>query len=138
MPHRHANIETTTSAPLPQATPLPAFAIPPSPSPRAQGGGHGGEGKPLYVPGSHADRQARVGRMSSPLRRGTHESWWTREMGFFNAVAKVGEQDPLGGWSHTRRPFRPSECWTRRATLFEERRCQTWVFFPVKEVHGLS
>ena len=28
--------------------------------------------------------------MSTPLRRGAHESWWTAEMGFFNAVAKVG------------------------------------------------
>ena len=27
--------------------------------------------------------------MSSPLRRGTHESWWTAEQGWFNAVAKV-------------------------------------------------
>lgn len=28
--------------------------------------------------------------MSSPLRRGTHESWWTAEQGWFNAVSKVG------------------------------------------------
>jgi hypothetical protein len=34
--------------------------------------------------------------MSSPLRRGTHESWWTPERAFFNAVAKVslnGKED---------------------------------------------
>lgn len=27
--------------------------------------------------------------MSSPLRRGTYESWWTGDMGWFNAVSKV-------------------------------------------------
>lgn len=27
--------------------------------------------------------------MSSPLRRGAHESWWTADQGWFNAVAKT-------------------------------------------------
>ncbi|ORY34855.1 Thiamin diphosphate-binding protein [Naematelia encephala] len=70
---------TSTSTPLPYPTPLPTFETP-SLIP---------EQKPLYVPGSQAERHARQGRMSSPLRRGTHESWWTAEMGFFNAVAKT-------------------------------------------------
>ncbi|WVQ79282.1 hypothetical protein IAT38_001378 [Cryptococcus sp. DSM 104549] len=70
---------TSTSTPLPTPTPLPTFSPPSAPK----------EGKPLYVPGSQAERQARVGRMSSPLRRGTHESWWSAEMGWFNAVAKT-------------------------------------------------
>jgi len=77
LPPRHATTTTPTSTPLPNPTPLQPFAVP---SP---------DRKPLYVPGSQAERQARLVRMSSPLRRGTHESWWTREMGFFNAVAKV-------------------------------------------------
>ncbi|OWT39448.1 2-oxoisovalerate dehydrogenase E1 component, alpha subunit [Cryptococcus neoformans] len=69
---------TSTSAPLPLPTPLPSFS-PPSVQ----------DAKPLYVPGSQAERQARAGRMSRPLRRGTHESWWSAEMGWFNAVAKT-------------------------------------------------
>lgn len=70
---------TSASAPLPFPTPLPSFS-PPSAL----------DAKPLYVPASQAERQARAGRMSRPLRRGTHESWWSAEMGWFNAVAKVG------------------------------------------------
>jgi 2-oxoisovalerate dehydrogenase E1 component alpha subunit len=42
----------------------------------------------VYVPESQAERAARAGRMSSPLRRGAHESWWSAEQGWFNAVAK--------------------------------------------------
>ena len=72
---------TPTSTPLPRPTPLSPFALPAPPPSQ--------DGKPLYVSGSQAERQARQGRMSSPLRRGTHESWWTREMDFFNAVARV-------------------------------------------------
>ncbi|WVQ75017.1 hypothetical protein IAR50_004625 [Cryptococcus sp. DSM 104548] len=70
---------TSTSAPLPLPTPLPSF-IPPS---------EGAGGKPLYIPGTQAERQAKAGRMSRPLRRGTHESWWSAEQGWFNAVAKT-------------------------------------------------
>lgn len=46
--------------------------------------------KLVYVPEDKAERAARQGRMSSPLRRGAHESWWSADQGFFNAVAKVG------------------------------------------------
>ncbi|WVR08138.1 hypothetical protein IAU60_005184 [Kwoniella sp. DSM 27419] len=70
---------TPTSAPLPHPNPLPSF----SPPAQTQ------DGKPLYVPGGQAERIARSERMSSPLRRGTHESWWTGSMGWFNAVAKT-------------------------------------------------
>ncbi|ORX37843.1 Thiamin diphosphate-binding protein [Kockovaella imperatae] len=70
---------TPTSAPLPTPTPLPAF----QPPPRAP------DGRPIYVRGSQAERQERYTRMSSPLRRGTHESWWTADLSFFNAVAKT-------------------------------------------------
>ncbi|KAK8849586.1 hypothetical protein IAR55_004921 [Kwoniella newhampshirensis] len=72
---------TTTSTPLPNPTPLPTFTTPTS--------GTDDRERPLYVSGSQAERQARAGRMSSPLRRGTHESWWSSEMGWFNAVAKT-------------------------------------------------
>lgn len=65
---------------MPHPTPVPTFTEYPEST---------AEGKPLYVPGSQAERQARQTRMSSPLRRGTHESWWTRDMGFFNAVSKT-------------------------------------------------
>ncbi|WVW87029.1 hypothetical protein I302_109085 [Kwoniella bestiolae CBS 10118] len=78
--HRHT---TPTSAPLPSPEPLPFF------SPEVSAAQSQGDAKPLYVPGSQADRLARVGRMSSPLRRGSHESWWSGEMGWFNAVAKT-------------------------------------------------
>ena len=76
---RSSSHTTPTSTPLPTPTPLPAFALPVPDR----------DGKPLYVPGSQAERQARMARMSTPLRRGTHESWWTAERSFFNAVAKV-------------------------------------------------
>ncbi|OCF73305.1 2-oxoisovalerate dehydrogenase E1 component, alpha subunit [Kwoniella mangroviensis CBS 8886] len=79
--HRHT---TPTSAPLPSPVPLPFF----SPEVSTANAGNG-DAKPLYVPGSQADRLARVGRMSSPLRRGSHESWWSGDMGWFNAVAKT-------------------------------------------------
>ncbi|RSH93428.1 hypothetical protein EHS25_007784 [Saitozyma podzolica] len=85
VPPIHGTHETPTSTPLPSPNPLPAFHIPSAPVPHARQE----DGKPLYVSGSQAERQARAGRMSSPLRRGTHESWWTPEMGFFNAVAKT-------------------------------------------------
>jgi 2-oxoisovalerate dehydrogenase E1 component alpha subunit len=53
----------------------------------------------VYVPESHAERAARAGRMSSPLRRGAHESWWTSDQGWFNAVAKVGtEEEECAVW----------------------------------------
>ncbi|KAK1923725.1 putative branched-chain alpha-keto acid dehydrogenase E1-alpha subunit [Papiliotrema laurentii] len=78
-PTSHRLTTTPTSAPLPHPTPLPAFKLPATSQ----------EGKPLYVPGTAEERQARHVRMSSPLRRGTHESWWTPERAFFNAVAKT-------------------------------------------------
>ena len=83
---------TPTSTPLPSPTPLPEFSMPPPGNsfgePSKQNGEHQGD-RPLYVKGSAADRHAKLSRMSSPLRRGTHESWWAREMGWFNAVSKV-------------------------------------------------
>ena len=87
VPTKH--YQTPTSTPLPHPTPLSADSqITPTPEPLPPPP-TSGDGKPLYVPGSQAERQARLGRMSSPLRRGTHESWWSRDMGWFNAVAKV-------------------------------------------------
>ncbi|RXK35327.1 2-oxoisovalerate dehydrogenase E1 component, alpha subunit [Tremella mesenterica] len=78
IPPKH--YQTPTSTPLPHPTPLdPSF----QPDPET------GDGKPLYVPGSPAERHASQGRRSSPLRRGMHESWWAKEMGWFNAVAKT-------------------------------------------------
>lgn len=99
---------TSASAPLPFPTPLPSFSLP-----SAQ------DAKPLYVPGSQAERQARAGRMNRPLRRGTHESWWSAEMGWFNAVAKVGAYHyparfAMGTYDPTIRQFPHSEYWTKR------------------------
>lgn len=48
-----------------------------------------GDQELVYVPGSAADRIARVNRMSSPLRRGAHQSWWTADQGWFNAVSST-------------------------------------------------
>ncbi|KAK4687063.1 2-oxoisovalerate dehydrogenase E1 component alpha subunit, partial [Tremellales sp. Uapishka_1] len=57
---------TPTSTPLPNPQPLPDY----------------NKDRPLYVP--------RTTRSNSrPLRRGGHESWWSGEMGWFNAVAKT-------------------------------------------------
>ncbi|KAI9633062.1 putative branched-chain alpha-keto acid dehydrogenase E1-alpha subunit [Dioszegia hungarica] len=89
-PRSRSRSETPTSAPLPSPTPLPEFAIPSySPYPPTDGSVPDADGKPLYVSGSAAERQAKLSRMSSPLRRGTYESWWTGEMGWFNAVSKT-------------------------------------------------
>ena len=94
VPAKHHTSPTTTptSTPLPTPTPLGKLSrIASDPgSHETLSGQSRPDGKPLYVQGSQAERQARLGRMSSPLRRGTHESWWTAEQGWFNAVAKVG------------------------------------------------
>ncbi|WOO77614.1 2-oxoisovalerate dehydrogenase subunit alpha, mitochondrial [Vanrija pseudolonga] len=86
---------TPTSTPLPTPTPLPAFT--PLPSLHAPPGGWGKilhsmddpghERSPVYVAGQEKERMARNTRMSSPLRRGAHESWWSADQGWFNAVA---------------------------------------------------
>lgn len=78
--------QTATSTPLPTPTPLPTLLrirhSLEDPSTDRPG--------PLpYVAGTQADRLKRVKSMSSPLRRGAHESWWTAEQGWFNAVAKT-------------------------------------------------
>jgi 2-oxoisovalerate dehydrogenase E1 component alpha subunit len=55
--------------------------------------------------------------MSSPLRRGTHESWWTAERAFFNAVAKVPHiLVTLIKATTDARPYRHSEYWMKKAT----------------------
>lgn len=88
----HSRTETPTSTPLPSPTPLPEFTIPtyaPYPPTGTDGSVKKEDGRPLYVAGNAAERQAKLSRMSSPLRRGTYESWWTGDMAWFNAVSKV-------------------------------------------------
>lgn len=106
-PRSRSRSETPTSAPLPSPTPLPEFAIPSySPYPPTDGSVPDADGKPLYVSGSAAERQAKLSRMSSPLRRGTYESWWTGEMGWFNAVSKVRAPHYDAGTEEERRESR--------------------------------
>lgn len=91
MPGTHH--QTATSTPLPTPTPLPNFVPLPAlhrmrsvddPSTARRG-----DQELVYVPGSAADRIARVNKMSSPLRRGAHQSWWTADQGWFNAVSST-------------------------------------------------
>lgn len=105
----HSSFESPTSTPLPNPTPLkhftplPSLNIPRSKWPRpTHSMGDAMDRGPVYVPGSEKDRVERHSRMSSPLRRGAHESWWTSEEGWFNAVAPVSARGD--------RPAHPPAC----------------------------
>ncbi|BEJ12227.1 hypothetical protein CspHIS471_0206870 [Cutaneotrichosporon sp. HIS471] len=82
--------QTATSTPLPNPTPVPAFT--PLLGPHSRGRHSADDPSqdrgPAYVPGGHAAVSKRIQSMS-PLRRGAHESWWTADQGFFNAVANT-------------------------------------------------
>jgi len=118
MPPSHHSSPTTTptSTPLPTPTPLGKLSRISGDTGHITAGQTAPDGKPLYVQGSQAERQARLGRMSSPLRRGTHESWWTAEQGWFNAVAKVR----IKRYDADCRLYLLIGFWTKRVTWYLE------------------